>query len=106
MPSFSGPASTSWWDAMVVHAAAMSGARVLYSEDFEHGSAIAEFVWSILSFESIGPKPVRSLRRTLLEVVNDFARSREEDQQTETWAYNNRLQATRLLRLQLGPVAV
>lgn len=29
--------SISFWDAMVVHAAKLSGARTLYSEDFQHG---------------------------------------------------------------------
>ena len=29
----------SFWDAMIVHAARMAGAEVLYSEDMQHGSA-------------------------------------------------------------------
>jgi predicted nucleic acid-binding protein len=30
----------SFWDAMIVHAARLSGAAVLYSEDFQHGSIL------------------------------------------------------------------
>ena len=30
----------SFWDAMIVHATVMSGARILYSEDLQHASAI------------------------------------------------------------------
>ncbi|MBI1896768.1 MAG: PIN domain-containing protein [Acidobacteria bacterium] len=32
----------SFWDAMIVHAARAAGAAVLYSEDLQHGSVIAE----------------------------------------------------------------
>ncbi|MEO8371999.1 MAG: PIN domain-containing protein [Candidatus Solibacter sp.] len=31
----------SFWDAMIVHAARLSGAGVLYTEDLQHGSTIA-----------------------------------------------------------------
>ena len=31
----------SFWDALIVHAARISGAAVLYSEDFQHGSVMA-----------------------------------------------------------------
>lgn len=31
----------SFWDAMIVHAARLSGAAVLYSEDFQHRSILA-----------------------------------------------------------------
>jgi predicted nucleic acid-binding protein len=31
----------SFWDALIVHAARISGARVLYSEDFQHNSVLA-----------------------------------------------------------------
>jgi predicted nucleic acid-binding protein len=31
----------SFWDALIVHAARVSGAAVLYSEDFQHGSVLA-----------------------------------------------------------------
>ena len=31
-------AQISFWDAMIVHAARIGGAAVLYSEDFQHGS--------------------------------------------------------------------
>ena len=30
----------SFWDAMIVHAARISGASVLYSEDFQHGQGL------------------------------------------------------------------
>lgn len=30
----------SFWDAMIVHAARISGAKVLYSEDFQHGAVL------------------------------------------------------------------
>ncbi len=30
----------SFWDALIVHAARVSGASVLYSEDFQHGSLV------------------------------------------------------------------
>lgn len=30
----------SFWDALIVHAARLSGASVLYSEDFQHGSML------------------------------------------------------------------
>lgn len=30
----------SFWDAMIVHAARLGGASVLYSEDFQHGSVL------------------------------------------------------------------
>jgi len=30
----------SFWDALIVHAARVSGAKVLYSEDFRHGSVL------------------------------------------------------------------
>jgi|SRR5947209_17972531 len=30
----------SFWDAMIIHAARLSGASVLYSEDFQHGSIL------------------------------------------------------------------
>jgi predicted nucleic acid-binding protein len=32
---------TSFWDAMIVHAARISGAAVLYTEDLQHGSSIS-----------------------------------------------------------------
>jgi predicted nucleic acid-binding protein len=32
----------SFWDALIVHAARVSGAKVLYSEDFQHGSVLAD----------------------------------------------------------------
>ena len=32
-------AHVSFWDALIIHAARISGATVLYSEDFQHGSA-------------------------------------------------------------------
>jgi predicted nucleic acid-binding protein len=31
-----------FWDAMIAHAARVAGAVVLYSEDFQHGSVVAE----------------------------------------------------------------
>lgn len=31
----------SFWDALIVHAARVSGASVLYSEDFQHGAVLA-----------------------------------------------------------------
>ena len=31
----------SFWDALIIHAARVSGAAVLYSEDFQHGSVLA-----------------------------------------------------------------
>jgi len=31
----------SFWDALIIHAARKSGAAVLYSEDFQHGSVMA-----------------------------------------------------------------
>jgi predicted nucleic acid-binding protein len=34
-------AHMSFWDALIVHAARISGATVLYSEDFQHGAAVA-----------------------------------------------------------------
>ena len=30
----------SFWDAMIVHAARVAGARVLYSEDLQHGAVL------------------------------------------------------------------
>lgn len=30
----------SFWDALIIHAARISGATVLYSEDFQHGSVL------------------------------------------------------------------
>jgi predicted nucleic acid-binding protein len=30
----------SFWDAMIVHAARIGGAKVLYSEDFQHGAVL------------------------------------------------------------------
>lgn len=30
----------SFWDALIIHAARVSGATVLYSEDFQHGSVL------------------------------------------------------------------
>ena len=30
----------SFWDAMIVHAARIGGAKVLYSEDFQHGTVL------------------------------------------------------------------
>jgi predicted nucleic acid-binding protein len=30
----------SFWDALIVHAARISGAKVLYSEDFQHGAIL------------------------------------------------------------------
>ena len=32
---------TSFWDALIIHAARISGATELYSEDFQHGSVLA-----------------------------------------------------------------
>jgi predicted nucleic acid-binding protein len=31
----------SFWDAMIVHAARLAGADVLYSEDLQHGAVLA-----------------------------------------------------------------
>ncbi|PYV58343.1 MAG: twitching motility protein PilT [Acidobacteria bacterium] len=31
----------SFWDALIIHAARISGATVVYSEDFQHGSVLA-----------------------------------------------------------------
>jgi len=31
----------SFWDSLILHAARISGARVLYSEDFQHGAILA-----------------------------------------------------------------
>jgi len=31
----------SFWDALILHAARLSGAVVLYSEDFQHGKVLA-----------------------------------------------------------------
>jgi predicted nucleic acid-binding protein len=31
---------TSFWDALIIHAARLSGASVLYSEDFQHGTVL------------------------------------------------------------------
>jgi predicted nucleic acid-binding protein len=33
--------NVSFWDALIIHAARVSGATVLYSEDFQHGSVLA-----------------------------------------------------------------
>ena len=30
----------SFWDAMILHAARVSGAKILYSEDFQHGAVL------------------------------------------------------------------
>jgi predicted nucleic acid-binding protein len=32
---------TSFWDALIIHAARLAGAAVLYSEDLQHGSSLA-----------------------------------------------------------------
>jgi predicted nucleic acid-binding protein len=34
-------ARLSFWDALILHAARISGAAILYSEDFQHGSFLA-----------------------------------------------------------------
>ncbi len=50
----------SFWDALIVHAARIGGAEILYSEDFQHGSVIGG-VRVVNPF--LGLKPPRRRKR-------------------------------------------